>query len=220
MLTVECSLLGSIRTDQSPNTWAADQRRAAHSSATRAYRRLQGLLAMQELLLLATVPPSRHDQLLKIMAGVAGMAPSRVVERHVIWRPDRIPSSKEAPIGASQGVQDQQIQAFQGQLKGDLFYLQLVGDVTEMVLDRERRDLKSSNRHNGTALPSIGDSAFEDVHTNNRPSVLWSLCFSDLPEVAGRRPATSRMISRVDILQGHISSFMVELGYECVRPCR
>ena len=174
---------------------------------------------MQELLLLATVPASRHDQLLKTMAGVAGMAPSRVVERHVIWRPNRMPSSKEAPIGASQGVQDQQIQALQGQLKGDLFYLQLVGDVTEMVLGQERRGLNLSKRHNGAALSSTDDSAFEDVPTNNRPSVSWSLCFSDLPEVAGRRPATSRMISRIDILEGHVSSFMMGLGYEYVRPC-
>lgn len=44
---------------------------------------------MHELLLYGQVPVERHDQVLKILAGVAAMQPQTLLERHLIYRPMR-----------------------------------------------------------------------------------------------------------------------------------
>ncbi|KAH0141667.1 hypothetical protein KCU86_g23856, partial [Aureobasidium melanogenum] len=44
---------------------------------------------MHELLLYGQVPLERHDQVLKILAGVAAMQPQTLFERHLIYRPMR-----------------------------------------------------------------------------------------------------------------------------------
>ncbi|KAI9764669.1 MAG: Mediator of RNA polymerase II transcription subunit 18, partial [Candelina submexicana] len=86
---------------------------------------------MHELLLFAQVPTSRHDQLLKIIAGIAAMQPQRVLERHLIFKPSRKPGPGGRKAGGSQGVQSSQMQALQGQMHGEMFYMQLVGEMRE-----------------------------------------------------------------------------------------
>jgi mediator of RNA polymerase II transcription subunit 18 len=44
---------------------------------------------MHELLLYGQVPLERHDQVLKILAGIAAMQPQALFERHLIYRPMR-----------------------------------------------------------------------------------------------------------------------------------
>jgi mediator of RNA polymerase II transcription subunit 18 len=44
---------------------------------------------MHELLLYGQVPLERHDQVLKILAGIAAMQPQTLFERHLIYRPMR-----------------------------------------------------------------------------------------------------------------------------------
>jgi mediator of RNA polymerase II transcription subunit 18 len=44
---------------------------------------------MHELLLYGQVPLERHDQVLKILAGIAAMQPQTFYERHMIYRPVR-----------------------------------------------------------------------------------------------------------------------------------
>ena len=167
---------------------------------------------MHELLLLGQVPVGQHEQLLKIIAGVAGMDPVRVTERHLIFRPKRTPTSKDAPIGASQGVQNEQLQLLQGQQKGEMFYVQLVGELVEPLSDDES-DVPHMDRMNGTLEQSSRwNVAGEDLDPDG-PPYLWSLCFYDLPEVSGRRTATSRMISQVEIIGGDAMGFMDAMGY-------
>lgn len=168
-------------------------------------------LTMHELLLFAQVPAARQDQLLKILAGIAGMSPQDIFERHVIFRPKRAPGSKATPIGASQGVQSQHVQAIQSQLKGELFYLQLVSDITKNFSARGNlppRQLDHGDEDSNTIHGGVG---------GNVSSGSWSLCFFDLPEVGGRRSVTSRMISSVDILDGDPMAFMDALGYRYAR---
>ena len=43
-------------------------------------------------------------------------------------------------MGAVQGVQNPQLQALQGQLSGDLFYLQLIGDMSTGNSSRKEED--------------------------------------------------------------------------------
>jgi mediator of RNA polymerase II transcription subunit 18 len=179
---------------------------------------------MHELLLLGQVPARRHDQLLQILAGIAGMTPAAVAEDHLVFRPKHIPAQKEAPIGASQVVQDQRVQALQGQMKGDLFHLQVVVDALPWLMRRWRHaagtpqtveghgDESDASRFGST---HVADSAYARVE-GSQPSRSWLLRFSDLPEVAGRRPVTSRMVSEVNILNGSPKKFMDALGYECV----
>jgi mediator of RNA polymerase II transcription subunit 18 len=45
--------------------------------------------AMHELLLYGQVPLERHDQLLKVLAGIAAMQPQTLFERHLIYKPMR-----------------------------------------------------------------------------------------------------------------------------------
>lgn len=44
---------------------------------------------MHELLLYGQVPLERHDQVLKILAGIAAMQPQTLFERHLIYKPMR-----------------------------------------------------------------------------------------------------------------------------------
>ena len=169
------------------------------------------LFTMHELLLFAQVPSARHDQILSIIAGIAGMPPKKVIERHVIFRPKRAPGSKSGPIGASQGVQNQLIQAIQGQLKGELFYLQLVNDLSESSMRRPDGSRHQSSLGNGSPKHPYGRAKGDADPTS------WSLCFFDLPEVAGRRPVTSRMVSSVEILEGDPMGLMDGLGYRYAR---
>ncbi len=168
---------------------------------------------MHELLLLGTVPATRHDQLLKILAGIAGMPPSHVVERHVIFKPKRSPGSREAPVGASQVVQSQQSQALQGQMKGELFHLQLVGDISPSSSSSKDGTWPGPTHVRGSQDIQIGEGSVNGGPDGGDAASMWSLCFYDLPEVGGRRPVTSRMISKIDILDGDARGFMDALGY-------
>lgn len=84
---------------------------------------------MLELSLFGQIPASRHDQALKILAGVAAMPPQRTVERHIILKPTRPVVRNSAQVGGSQGVHDAQKAARQAQTNLDLYYLKLVEDL-------------------------------------------------------------------------------------------
>ena len=62
----------------------------------------------QELSLFSYIPSSRQPQLLKILAGIAGMAPESFLNHHLVFKPKRPKAAPNAP---------------------DLFYLQLVARV-------------------------------------------------------------------------------------------
>ena len=84
---------------------------------------------MHELLLFGQIPASRHDQVLNILAGVAAMQPVPVLEKHLIFKPNRLPASaRPVQVGGAQDIQKSQVQALQAQNQGDLFYMQLVAE--------------------------------------------------------------------------------------------
>ena len=178
---------------------------------------------MHELLLFAQVLPSRHDQLLQILAGVTGMQPQRVVERHLIFKPSRSPGQTSAQVGGSQGVQNAQLQAIQGQLHNELYYLQLVGEVNDSrfggrtSLNTNAGKQENFDLREGESEEEGENDARLKGHQHQQPRQTWTLHFKDLPEVAGRRAVTSRMMLSVDILKGDAFAFMDELGYTYVR---
>ena len=90
---------------------------------------------MHELLLFGQVPSSRHDQVLNILAGVAAMQPVPVVEKHLVFKPNRLPASaRPVQVGGAQDIQKSQVQALQAQNQGDLFYMQLVAEPSSTML--------------------------------------------------------------------------------------
>ena len=97
---------------------------------------------MHELLLHAQVPSARHDQILSILAGIAAMQPVPILERHLIFKPSRPPSTV-GKAGPQQGGQAGQMKAVQGQMHGDLFYLKLVEEV------KERKSVSAGDQADG-----------------------------------------------------------------------
>ena len=182
---------------------------------------------MHELLLFGQVPSVRHDQLLKILAGIAGMQPQRVVERHLIFKPSRSPIQRGGQVGGSQGVQGAQIQALQGQMHGDLFFLQLVADIAgssetvDPVADPKDVMMSDDDKDGTTGGKMLSNGTSQSDKTRaalQTPQQTWSLQFRDLPEVAGRRPVTSRLMADIAITSGSNLLFMEALGYQYVDP--
>ena len=101
---------------------------------------------MHELLLHGAVPTQRHTQVLSILAGIAAMQPQPFHERHLIYKPTRPVIRASMHVGGSQAVQTKQVnpmQAVQGAIQGDLFYLHLVEDLAgkgNCKGDMERKD--------------------------------------------------------------------------------
>ncbi|KAI9723473.1 MAG: Mediator of RNA polymerase II transcription subunit 18 [Chrysothrix sp. TS-e1954] len=80
-------------------------------------------------LLLSAIVPDRHDQLLRILAGVSAMPPTPTTERHLIFAPVReIPARINERYNHVGGTQD--VTAVRrrplGTENGDIWYVQLV----------------------------------------------------------------------------------------------
>lgn len=87
---------------------------------------------MQELLLFGQVPLARHDYVLSVLAGIAAMQPKPIVEKHVVFKPNRpLASVRASSAIARQGVSNSQLQILQ--TLGDLFYLKVVVDVNDLM---------------------------------------------------------------------------------------
>ncbi|KAL8787581.1 MAG: hypothetical protein Q9213_002143 [Squamulea squamosa] len=180
---------------------------------------------MHELLLHGSIPTTRHTQVLSILAGIAAMQPQPFHERHLIYRPTRPIVRASMQVGGSQAVQSRQsnpMQAVQGAMQGDLFYLHLVEDLVgksdggrDMEIDREEirmdeaamMDGEGEQNPTSTALPSSSTSK------NTTKSAKWTLQFRDIPEAGNRRPVTSRLMADVPITSGDAAGFMVALEY-------
>ena len=89
---------------------------------------------MHELLLFAQVPSSRYIQVLNILAGVSAMQPVPLLEKHLVFKPNRNQivggtGSGQTAVGGKQDVAAQK--QMKNLPKGDLFYLKVVGEKAE-----------------------------------------------------------------------------------------
>lgn len=143
---------------------------------------------MHELVLFGQVPQARHEQVLKILAGLAAMQPQRVVERHAVYKPTREPSApgRQGQVGGTQSVSTDK-RTTQAQATKDLYYAQLVQSLS---------------------LDDFGDSGKESLKKGS-----WSLQFRDVPD-ASKRPASLRMVNITTITDGDAHSFMKALSYK------
>ena len=168
-------------------------------------------LEMHELLLFGSVPVTRHDQMLQILAGVAAMQPIRIVEKHLIFQPVKPANLNGLTVETSQL---QQLQALQKQMRGDPYYLQLVGDLT--AAHDTRIDVQVGKQEDGSnQVPHDEEEVSVEVPIESLVSQkdAWQLQFRDLPEVAGRRPVNSRLMVDVDITCENPVTFMSALNY-------
>ncbi|KAK7555758.1 mediator complex, subunit Med18 [Phyllosticta citricarpa] len=155
-----------------------------------------------ELLHFGQVPQSRHDQLLNILAGIAGMQPRRLIERHVIYRPQRNPVQRQYAVGASQTVQTTQRATSREQLQKDMYYWQTVKELDELDLSEPTNGVDTKPHvQNGEATPE--------------PRKGWTMLFQDIPE-AGQRPINMRWIHTSDVSLGDPHAFMKASQYKYV----
>ena len=193
---------------------------------------------MHELLLFGQIPASRHDQVLNILAGIAAMQPVPVLEKHLVFKPNRLPAStRPKQVGAAQDIQKAQMQALQAQTQGDLFYMQMVVDVSgaggrdgeqsdsvvgageETVIQVRDLSYGGKCRSNGfQQKTSNAECRSQETASVETPTTagIWTLQFRDLPEVARQRPVTSRLVADVPITSGDHMQFMNALEYSYV----
>ncbi|KAI4270127.1 MAG: hypothetical protein LQ337_006883, partial [Flavoplaca oasis] len=123
---------------------------------------------MHELLLHGTVPTTRHNQVLSILAGIAAMQPQPYHERRHIYKPTRPIVRPSMQVGGSQAVQSKQanpMQTVQGAIQGDLFHLHLVEDLVVESKGNGDVELKAEGTEVGEEeMMDIGDG--EDGHTS------------------------------------------------------
>lgn len=159
-----------------------------------------------ELLLFAQLPNSRLEQLLNIVAGIAGAQPQRVIERHVVYRPQRDPLQRQYAVGASQNVQTTQRATSREQLSKDMFYWQTVKE-----LDDADFGPAASTEH------APKEKANPDAERKG-----WAIQFQDIPE-AGQRPVTTRWVQTTDVVAGnphaHMKATMYKYGNTPPHSC-
>jgi mediator of RNA polymerase II transcription subunit 18 len=165
---------------------------------------------MHELSLYSTVSSAAHSQVLQILAGISATFPTQITERHLIFRPRKKGPNQGPKVGGSQGLEVQKTQSLQSQGQGELFYLQLIGEIEDgSSISKEKEDEVMKDAEETTNYYSSStNKPVIDLSTHK-----WHLRFSDVPEV-GKRPVTSRLISATPLASGDILEYMDSLGYE------
>lgn len=148
---------------------------------------------MHELLLYGQLPLARHEQLLKILAGVAAMQPRRVLERHIIYKPTKEPEEPGAHLSRRGGTQNVAGKPVKQTGAKDLFYQQLVQKLADSDFGQQQAPQKLS----------------AEVKPGQEPK--WSLEFYDLPDT-GDRGVSVRQTSSISLISGDPHAWMVAAG--------
>lgn len=167
---------------------------------------------MHEFLLFGQVPSHKYERVLQQLAGVTRMQPLRCKEVHLIFkaRPPA-PVGTGPPVGGSQDVVQPEIQRTRLLLSGNLFYIQLVGEVVDVSAPNS-----PGNGHDGSLQSANGDVPMTGTMHDDSASgtkIQWKLEFRDIPD-AGKQPVTVRLMSRTLIQKGDILQFLLNFGFE------
>jgi mediator of RNA polymerase II transcription subunit 18 len=149
---------------------------------------------MHEQSLFASVPVHQHHELLQQLAGLTAMQPRHCLERRMIFKAFRKPGLA-GRTGASQDLQQADLQRLNKMLNGNMYYTQVVGPVTEAEF--------------GSAESQMSD---EGVYDYGRQP--WKLEFRDIPEAGTRSAVTSRLMSSATLPTGDIVPSMNAWGYK------
>ncbi|CAI6338370.1 unnamed protein product [Periconia digitata] len=147
---------------------------------------------MHELLLYGQVPLVRHDQVLKILAGVAAMQPRRVCERRILYKPTKKPDEPGAHLSRRGGTQNVAGKPPKQAGSKDLFYQQVVQTLSDNDFGKDS-----------------GQTLSADVKPGQDPK--WALEFYDLPDT-GDRGVSIRQSSSTSLLSGDPHAWMAAAG--------
>ncbi|KAF2625611.1 hypothetical protein BU25DRAFT_345612 [Macroventuria anomochaeta] len=152
---------------------------------------------MHELLLYGQVSAARHDQVLKILAGFAAMQPRRILQRRIIYKPEREPEEPGSHLrrGGTQAVAVKQ--KLQATTPTQLYYTHLVQKLSEE--DFGQGDSKTS------------DTLSADVDFEGGEEPRWSTLFEDIPDT-GDRGVSIRFTNNTDLIGGDPHTFMTTSG--------
>ncbi|KAK6499564.1 Mediator of RNA polymerase II transcription subunit 18 [Arthrobotrys musiformis] len=180
---------------------------------------------MHELSLFAHVPNSRVAHVKRALKTVTGMPGVPLLEHHLIYKPKR----NRQTIGGAGGGNNSAGPANSG-AASDFYYLQLVADILKSekqdgdpVSEQSESSAARTNQEDGDVMEidSTNTATVEQAPTSTKTGSIpydirkqkWNIRFSDLPEVNGKRPVTSRMVHNAVIHEGDALSFVDSLGY-------
>ncbi|KAK6334235.1 Mediator of RNA polymerase II transcription subunit 18 [Orbilia blumenaviensis] len=180
---------------------------------------LEPQITMHELSLFAHVPNSRAAHVERALKTVTGMSGVPLLEHHLIYKPKR----NRQTIGGTASGSNSAGPANTG-AAGDFYYLQLVADILKKN-ESQKSDPGIAGQPASATMPdpqggdamevdSVQVTAEEDKVTPYEiRKQKWTIRFSDLPEVSGKRPVTSRMVHNAAVHEGDALSFVDSLGY-------
>lgn len=160
-------------------------------------------MSCYELLLEDQIWQARHEQVLKVLAGVAGHQPVPLLRRQIVYQPDREPEEALSHLrrGGSQAVDlkattktAQQKQQKQARAR-DLYCTRLHQELDPHDLDPARRQNDKSN-----PKPDNGTT--------------WSWVFEEVPIAGGREGITVRKACSTDIVTRDPHAYLLDSGYK------
>lgn len=158
---------------------------------------------MHELLLYGQVPVGRHDQVLKILAGHAAVQPRHILQRCIIYIPQREPQEpgSRAKGGGAQEIKQKQTtkasQAAQA-AQAQLYYTKLIQKLSKEDFGTE-----------GGLLQPDGEVLSAEVKDGEGSK--WFRRWEDIPDT-GDRGVSVRFTNTTDILSGDPHAQMVAAG--------
>jgi mediator of RNA polymerase II transcription subunit 18 len=147
---------------------------------------------MHELLLYGQVPAGRHDQVLKILAGLAAVQPQRILERCIVYKPQREPEEPglNQRRGGTQNIAVKQVKP--NTAAAALYYTKLIQKLSEEDFGAENGKLLSA-----------------DVKDGEEPK--WSTRWEDIPDT-GDRGVSIRFTNTTELLSGDPHAHMIAAG--------
>lgn len=152
---------------------------------------------MYELLLYGQVPVGRHDQVLKILAGLAAMQPRQIIQRCVVYKPQREPEEPGSNLRRG-GTQNVAVKQQKPTAAAALYYTKLVQKLSENDFPAEG----AGAQQNGAALSA-------DVKDGDESK--WVMRWEDIPDT-GDRGVSIRFTNSTDIVSGDPHAQMVAAG--------
>jgi hypothetical protein len=172
---------------------------------------------MHELLLFGQVPARSHELVLKVLAGISASQPRVYTSHHLVFKPTRTSASITASIHAAR-ANKASTAALNTQQATDVFYIQLVGHLTEKVgqlRDGLIEDTSFEMANDATKPPN--EAARTGTHVDGVVDLKrcpWTIEYRDLP-VAARQPlVTSRQLNIVPVTSGSPMAFVEDMGYQ------
>lgn len=151
-----------------------------------------------EALLYGTVPAARHDQVVKILTGITGQQPRRLLQRCIVYKPLREPEEPGSNLrrGGTQNIISRPADKKKEEkstAQAALYYTKLIQRLSEDDFDADEQ---------GSLLSA-------DTHDDD--GTKWSMLWEDALDT-GDRGVSVRFTNTTDILSGDPHAQMIAAG--------